>query len=96
MGRDGGRMTAAYRVTVAERQDIAEVSVSCPECGAAVTVKSETARVPTACPSCGRPYEEGLQSALAALGRFHREAGAVEAALGKSLFSFEIKDRLEH
>lgn len=86
-------MTAAYRVVVAERKDISIVSVICEECGTIICLKMETARIPESCGSCGKPYPEKTRSALAALGRFHREAATAEQATGKAIFQFEIKQK---
>lgn len=84
-------MTATYRVTVAERADIARVSLICDECGSSVGLDAQSANVPAACPSCGRQYEDHTKAALVALGRFHREARTAEEHAGKALFRFEIR-----
>jgi hypothetical protein len=84
-------MTAAYRVLVAERKDIATVAVICPECGSEVSLVVEKARIPDACPSCTRPFEECVKVALAALARFHREAATAEEHTRKPIFRFSIK-----
>lgn len=86
-------MTAAYRVTAAQRRDVEEVTFICPECETAVSIKIETARVPMSCSSCGAPLDEKAQSALSALARFHREARAAEERAGKPLFRFDIRER---
>jgi hypothetical protein len=84
-------MTAAYRVLIAERNDIATVTVICPECGSEVSLVVEKARIPDACPSCTRPYGEKVSAALAGFGRFQREAATAEEHAGKSIFRFSIK-----
>jgi hypothetical protein len=84
-------MTAAYRVLVAERKDIATVAVICPECRSEVSLAVERVRIPDACPSCARPYGESVNAALAGLGRFHREAATAEEHAGKPVFRFSIK-----
>ena len=52
-------MAAAYRVVVAERKEIAEVTIVCPECGAELSIAIETAGVPESCPSCQMRYTKG-------------------------------------
>ena len=84
-------MAAAYRVLVAERKDIATVTVICPECGSEVSLAVEMARIPNACPSCTRPYGENVNAALAGIGRFHREAATAEEHAGKPIFRFSVK-----
>jgi hypothetical protein len=84
-------MTAAYRVVVAERKDIATVTVVCPECEAEVSLKIATAKVPEYCPSCEMRYRLPIGEALAALGRFHRSAATAEETEGKPVFRFSIK-----
>lgn len=85
-------MTAAYRVVVAERRDIAIVTLVCGECKSEVSVKAETATVPIACPSCGIEYGEAAKEALEALGKFHRMATKAEThSAGKPIFRFQIK-----
>ena len=83
-------MTAAYRVVVAERKEIAGVTVNC-ECGARLMFPVETALIPSACASCNKPYSQSVTAALIALGRFHREAAAAEASAEHPIFHFEIK-----
>ena len=83
-------MTAAYRVVVAERKEIAGVTVNC-ECGARLMFPVETALIPSACASCNKPYSQSVIAALTALGRFHREAAAAEVSIGHTIFQFEIK-----
>ncbi len=85
-------MAPAYHVTIAERKDIAIVTVLCNECDTGVSLQIETARVPENCPSCGKSFSNKMQVALTALGRFHREAASEEASMGKPLFRFEIKE----
>ena len=86
-------MTAAYRVTVAERQDLIPVTIVCPECSSSVTVKIDTAQTPERCASCNRPFDEKTISAISALGRFHREAQAAESINKKQIFRFEIREK---
>ncbi len=81
-------MTAAYRIVAAERKEIAIVSVAC-ECGATISLDIRTAQVPASCASCGKQYSEKAKLALAALGRFHREAEAEESVDGGVKFRFE-------
>jgi hypothetical protein len=83
-------MTAAYRVVVAERKEIAMVTIIC-DCGARLAYPVETAIIPSACGSCNKLYGHNERNALAALGKFHREAAAAEASLGREVFQFEIK-----
>lgn len=84
-------MTAAYRVVVAERKDIAVVTIVCPECGSEVSLAMETARIPESCPSCEMVYRLPVRDALAALGRFHRSAATAEEHAEKPIFRFQIK-----
>jgi hypothetical protein len=84
-------MAAAYRVVVANRADISTVTILCDECETAVSLKVETANIPPSCTSCGRQWDENVQKALSAFGRFHREAKTAETALGKPIFRFDIK-----
>jgi len=84
-------MTAAYRVVVAERKEIAVVTVICDECSAEVSVDPGIAKIPYACPSCGKGYSESTTTALTALGRFHRSATTAEEQAGKPIFRFHIK-----
>jgi hypothetical protein len=88
-------MTAAYRIVAAERNDLAVVTVVCDDCSSAIALKIETAKVPEQCASCGKPYSENIKAALAALGRFHREASTAETKAGKPLFRFEIRDSIK-
>ena len=78
-------MTAAYRVTVAERQDLLCPTVICPECSAELTVKIDTAKIPEHCACCSRPLEQNTIAALSALARFHREAQVTEQQTGKPM-----------
>ena len=84
-------MTAAYRVVVAERKEIAIVTVICEECSVEVSVDVGTAGIPHSCPSCGKGYNENATTALTALGRFHRSAATAEEQAGKPIFRFTIK-----
>lgn len=84
-------MTAAYRVVVAERKDIASVTVVCEDCGSEVSVSTATAKIPHWCPSCERQYDENVREALTALGRFHRLGAAAEEHAGKPIFRFNIR-----
>jgi len=88
----GANMAPAYHVTIAERKDIAAVTVLCDECETRVCFQSATAKVPESCPSCGKPFSDKTKSALCALARFHRDAMSEEANSGKSLFRFEIRE----
>lgn len=90
MNKVDNRMTT-YRVVTAERKDIIMVTIICDECGSEVSVNIETAKIPDACPSCSKAYGEKTASALAALGRFHREAATAESYCGKPIFRFNIK-----
>jgi len=84
-------MAAVYRVIVANREDISIITLVCDECETAVSLKVETANIPPNCTSCGRQWNENVQKALAAFGRFHREARTAETSLGKPIFRFDIK-----
>ena len=84
-------MTAAYRVVVAERKDIAAVTVICAECGSEMSMDARTAKVPYSCSCCGREYGENTRQALTALGRFHRFAATEEEHAEKPVFRFTIK-----
>ena len=88
-------MTAAYRVFVAERTDIAKVTVVCPKCDAALSLGIETANIPEGCASCGFTFRDTVRNALTALARFHREAKQAELDTGKAMFQFEIRERGE-
>jgi transposase-like protein len=84
-------MAAAYRVVVAERKEIATITIICPDCTAEVSVDAQTARIPFACPSCSKDFSDQLREALNSLGRFHRLAATEEGHAGKPLFRFSIK-----
>ena len=84
-------MAAAYRVVVAERQDLIIVTVVCEECASEVSINSETANVPIACSSCGREFGENAKTALIAYSRFQRTARTAETQAGKAIFRFSIK-----
>jgi hypothetical protein len=84
-------MTAAYRVVVAERKDIAAITLICAECGAELSLTMETARVPEYCPSCQMIYGLAAREALVAFGRFHRAAATAEEHAEKPVFRFTIK-----
>jgi len=86
-------MTAAYRVTVAERQDLLFVTIICTQCSTELTLKIDTAQPPQNCASCGAALEENAKNALVALNRFHREAKAAETLSSKHIFRFEIKEK---
>jgi ribosomal protein S27E len=89
---DNTFMMAAYRVVVAERKDIAIVTLVCGECKSEVSVHAETATVPVSCPSCGMDYGAAAKTALEALGTFHRMATKAEThSAGKPIFRFQIK-----
>jgi hypothetical protein len=81
----------AYRVTAAGRSDLETITYLCDECETGIELHPEKARVPDNCPSCSKPLPEGAKAALAAIGRFHREAKALEEQTGKPAFRFEIK-----
>lgn len=83
-------MTAAYRITVAERRDLAIVTVIC-ECDTALSLRIESAMIPERCASCGKPFNEKTKAALGALARFHRDGKAAEEIAGKPVFRFEIR-----
>ena len=87
---DNQGMTA-YRAIVVEPKDLIVVTVTCDECGAEVSVNSESGNVSNGCPSCGRDYGENVANALAALGRFHRSARMAATQSGKPVFRFNIK-----
>ena len=82
----------AYRVTVASRMELKEVTVVCDVCGTCVIVQVETANIPEGCPSCSKAYSEEAKSALAGLARFHRDASKAERKAGKAIFQFAIKE----
>lgn len=84
-------MTAAYRVIIAERKDVASVTLICPEYASEVSLAAEKARTPDAYPSFTRQYGEGVKTALSGLARFHRQAATEEEHAGKPLFHFSIK-----
>lgn len=86
-------MTAAYRVVIADRGDIAKVTVVCPSCEAALSLTIETANIPENCSSCGWVLRKNVRDALAALARFHRDGKQAETEVGKGMFRFEIRDR---
>jgi hypothetical protein len=86
-------MTAAYRVVVAERKEMAQVTIVCPECSAELSIAVETAGVPESCPSCQMRYTKMMVDGLVALGRFHRDATIVEEQIGKPIFRFAIKEK---
>ena len=82
----------AYRVTIANRAELKEVTVICDGCGTCVVIQIETANIPESCPSCSKTYPEEAKSALAALARFHRDAIKAENRIGKGMFQFAIKE----
>ena len=82
----------AYRVTVAKRTELREVTIVCDGCGTCVVVQVETANIPDGCPSCSKAYSEEAKSALAGLARFHRDASKAEKRAGKQIFQFLIKE----
>lgn len=86
-------MTAAYRVVVAERKEIAMATLACPECGSELSLNMETAKIPQYCASCDLPFETATKEALAALGRFHRLAATAEEHAGKPVFRFQIREK---
>jgi len=81
----------AYRVVVAERKDIAVMSIVCDECSSRISINAETASVPVNCASCGKQYSENIRTAIGGFSRFHRSAKAEEQQAGKAVFLFEIK-----
>ena len=85
-------MTAAYRVVVAERKDIAVVTVVCPKCGSEVSLPIETALAPESCPSCNRPYGDNVLGALAGLARFQQRSNEAEQDAKKPIFKFSIRE----
>jgi hypothetical protein len=82
-----------YSAVVAEREDIATVTIVCQndKCRSEVSVIAETAMAPVACPSCGREYGKGVAEALAAFSRFHKFAKGAEDYSDKPIFRFTIK-----
>ncbi len=91
IGRRMSAMAAAYRAVVAERKDIAVVTVVCGNCSSEVSINAETAPIPVACPSCGREYEGDITAALVSLGRFHKMAKVAEGKDSKTSFRFNIR-----
>ncbi len=85
----------AYKVIVARREELVEVTILCDECPTRVVARVENGRVPVACPGCGKEYSDAVKNALSALGRFHREAKAAESIAGKALFQFTMKQSTE-
>jgi phage FluMu protein Com len=82
----------AYKVTIAKRVELSEVTIVCAECPTKVLAKVENGHIPMACPSCGKEYGDAVKNALSALGRFHREAKAAENISGKPVFEFAIME----
>ena len=91
---NGCVMMTAYRVVVAHRADLVNVTLICDECGAAVTINIETVGIPEQCSCCGVRVNENALTALAALARFHRTARLAEeqAEHQEHLFRFEIRE----
>jgi len=71
-------MMTAYRVVVAHRADLVNVTLICDECAAAITINVETAGIPEQCGSCGKAVSENARTALGALARFHRAGRIAE------------------
>jgi hypothetical protein len=65
----------AYRVVMASRDDLGEVTITCKNvnCKAKVTLRPETSAIPEQCPCCNNAFDESLRTALSALGRFQGE-----------------------
>ncbi len=81
----------AYRAIVAERKDIATVTVLCEKCSSELSIDAESANIPESCPCCGREYDGEARTALTAIIRFHKSAKSAEERTGKRLFQFTIK-----
>lgn len=81
-----------YKVSIAKRNELAEVTILCDECSTKVVARVEDGRLPVSCPGCGKQYGDSVKNALAALGRFHREAKAAESCSGKPVFEFAIRE----
>ena len=86
-------MTAAYRVTVAERQDLIATTIICPDCDTELTLRIDTASPPNSCASCGHHFDASTTNAILALVRFHKEAQAAETISKKKIFRFETKEK---
>jgi ribosomal protein S27E len=81
----------AYHAVVAERKDIAMVTILCDECEAEVSIAAAAGRVPVRCPSCGKDYTPNTLLALKAFGEFQRFATTAEEHAKKPVFRFSIK-----
>ncbi|MEI9977558.1 MAG: hypothetical protein WDN23_00925 [Edaphobacter sp.] len=78
-------------MVIAERKDVAIMTIICDKCEVEVSVKAETSVIPDACPSCLREYGKNMIEALLAFKRFHSYANTVEEQAGKSVFRLTIK-----
>jgi hypothetical protein len=94
----------AYHVVVAERKDLAVVTIVCPnpKCGAATSIDvsrqqelmdKSAGKIPESCPSCDESFGHEAVAALRSLAAFHRGAIAAEGNKGPT-FRFEIKTDL--
>lgn len=81
----------AYHAVVAERKDIAVVTILCGDCKSEVSIDAASARVPVRCPSCGSDYSPNARLALKAFGEFQRFATTAEDHAKKPVFRFSIK-----
>lgn len=79
----------AYKLIVAERADLANVTICCAGCSTETSVAIEKAAIPENCPSCGDSVPAGIRTALGHLQRFHQAAGGAEAK--KTALSFAIR-----
>jgi len=65
----------AYKVTIAELQDLAEITLTWGNIGCkAKIIVSVTAPIPESCSACSKQFDQALKNALAAFVRFYREA----------------------
>lgn len=91
-----------YRVVVAERKELATVTIVCPnpKCGAQTSLDIETERPPSTsnpgkiphyCACCELPYDDLILEALGGLATFHRAARKAETKCNATIFTFGIR-----
>jgi uncharacterized CHY-type Zn-finger protein len=79
----------AYKVTVAELGDLAEITVVCGSCETRMVIPV-TAPIPDVCSVCNKQFDESLRTALGAFVRFYREARD-----SKSRVEFAIREKVQ-
>jgi hypothetical protein len=91
----------AHHAVIADRSDLAAVTLICPVCGAKIVINNldhefvagtgNTRKLPEGCPCCSEHFDDSVREAIGGLMTFQRRALKLEQKAGKSMFQFEIR-----